>query len=146
MTIDTNILVAYLDGDKGVIDSIRSWRRAGATLILSTVVETELLSYSAYSPEDRRDVELFLEENFLSVSFDRTLARIAANIRSVHKIKFPDAAIAATALATQTPIVTRNIKDWRTSSSTPAPWPKPLRSAPRSTAVTRCGSSETSSP
>ena len=58
-------------------------------------------------------MEVFLTENFFSVPFDRPLARIAAAIRHTAKIKFPDAAIAATALYTHTPLVTRNLRDFK---------------------------------
>jgi len=71
-------------------------------LFLSTVVETEVLSFSGWTHAEKAAAEQFLEENFTSISFDRSIARIAAKIRAEKKIKFPDAAIAATALATHT--------------------------------------------
>jgi predicted nucleic acid-binding protein len=45
--------------------------------------------------------------------FSREIARIAAKLRRDYRIKFPDAAIAATAIYTTTPLVTRNIKDFK---------------------------------
>ena len=85
----------------------------GKTFFLSTVAETEVLSFSQWSDAERRDTEVFLAENFFSIAFDRMLARIAAGIRRTAKIKFPDAAIAATALSTHTPLVTRNLRDFK---------------------------------
>ncbi|MBI2120108.1 MAG: PIN domain-containing protein, partial [Parcubacteria group bacterium] len=58
-----------------------------------------------------------LMENFVFIPFDRSLTKIAARIRREAKVKFPDAAIAATALFTQTALVTRNVKDFRKINS-----------------------------
>lgn len=113
MTLDTNILIAYLAGDATVVEALSEWRREGKPLLLPTVVESELLSFSAWSADERRATEEFLEENFTSIPFDRATARIAAEIRRDSRIKFPDAAIAATALSTHTPLITRNQRDFK---------------------------------
>ncbi|MBI3335937.1 MAG: type II toxin-antitoxin system VapC family toxin [Candidatus Portnoybacteria bacterium] len=113
MTIDANIVIAYLGGELSVISTLTKWREEGRSLFLSTVAETEVLSFSEWTIEERHATEVFLEENFLSLSFNRVLARIAASIRSKVRIKFPDAAIAATALYTSTPLVTRDVQDFK---------------------------------
>jgi len=113
MTIDANIIIAYLAGDNFVVTRLSEWRREGKSLFLSAVAETEVLSFSDWTLQERRSTERFLEENFTPVPFDRTLAKIAGVIRAQTKIKFPDAAIAATALYTHTPIVTRNQRDFK---------------------------------
>ena len=113
MTIDANIVIAYLAGDKQVISTLSDWRERGLTLFLSTVVETEVLSFSGWSAREFRAIEVFLLENFTSIPFDRPVAAIAASIRRSTKTKFPDAAIAATALFTRTPPVTRNLRDFK---------------------------------
>lgn len=113
MTIDTNILIAYLSGDKSVIQFLESWRNQGGFLYLSTIVETGLLSFSGWTDKEEEQVKKFLEENFISISFDRNVSRIAAELRRKTSIKLPDAAIAATALHTKTPLVTRNVKDFK---------------------------------
>ena len=98
MTVDANVIIAYLGGDENVIDILSSWRQQGGLLYLSTVVETEVLSFSQLTPQQSNDMQIFLEENFVSIAFDRQLSRLAAQLRRTVKIKFPDAAIAATAL------------------------------------------------
>lgn len=113
MMLDANIIIAYLAGEEHIITTLSTWRRNSIALLLPTVVETEILSFSKWTPEERRSTELFLEENFTSLPFDRTIARIAAQLRADTKIKFPDAAIAASALYTRTPLVTRNVKDFK---------------------------------
>lgn len=77
------------------------------------MVETEVLSFSGWTSKEKQTVEEFLEDNFTSIAFDRSIARIAADIRANTKIKFPDAAIAATAIFTYTPLVTRNQHDFK---------------------------------
>jgi len=113
MTIDANIIIAYLAGDRKVVEAVSGWRREGRVLFLPSVVETEVLSFSEWIDDELIITEKFIYENFTSVSFDRNIARIAAGIRRETKLKFPDAAIAATAIFLQTPLVTRNIKDFK---------------------------------
>ena len=113
MTLDTNIIIAYIGGDANVIALLSSWRKEGKSFFLSTVAETEVLSFSEWTSEECRLTEKFIEENFTSIPFDRNVARIAADIRRSSKIKFPDAAIAATAIFTRTPVVTRDRRDFK---------------------------------
>lgn len=113
MTIDANIIIAYLAGEQEVIETLSQFRQEGKILLLPTVVEAEVLSFSSWTKEECFATELFLEENFTSIPFDRHIARIAAEVRRETKLKFPDAAIAATALFTNTPLITRNIRDFK---------------------------------
>jgi predicted nucleic acid-binding protein len=113
MTPDANIVIAYLGGEEGVIKQFTDWQESGLPLILSTVVEAEVLSFSQWTDEEYQAAERFLEENFTLMVFDRNIARMAADIRRNKKMKFPDAAIAATALFTHTPVVTRNVRDFK---------------------------------
>ena len=113
MTLDANIVIAYLAGDQAVSELLSQLRRGGTTLFLSPVAETEVLSFSPWTIAERQATEAFLEENFASIPFDRAVARIVADIRRKTKIKFPDAAIAATAIFTNTPVLTRNQRDFK---------------------------------
>lgn len=113
ITIDANIIIAYLTGDEKIVKALSGWKQAGVPLFLSSIVEAEILSFAQWSDEERRNAELFLEENFVPIQFDRAIARLAASLRRTGRIKLPDAAIAATALYTSSPLVTRNVRDFR---------------------------------
>ncbi len=113
MTPDTNIIIAHLAKEEIVVRELSRYKEAGLQLFLSAVVETELLSFAGWSDVQRMEVENFLEENFVPIAFDRSVARIAASIRRSSRLKLPDAVIAATALYTGSPLVTRNVRDFR---------------------------------
>lgn len=112
MTVDSNIVIAYLDDDEVVKQILSDWKQQGRIVFLPTVVEAEVLSFGRWSDNERVLVEKFLSENFVTISFDQTLARVAASIRQKTKIKLPDAIIAATALFTDTSLFTRNTRDF----------------------------------
>lgn len=113
MTLDANIVIAYLGGEKEVVEILSRWRQEGLPIFVSTVVETEVLSFAELTTHEITEVQNFFEENCFSIPFDRKIAHLAAQIRRSVKIKFPDAAIAATALSTNTPLATRNVTDFR---------------------------------
>ena len=113
MTIDANIIIAYLAGEEAVVRTLSGWKEMGIPLILPAVVETEVLSFATFEDEDRARTERFLESEFLFVPVDRSLARLAARIRRARRIKTPDSIVAATAIVSGTSLVTRNAKDFK---------------------------------
>ena len=80
---------------------------------MPTVVEAELLSFSKWTPGEHRAAEAFLEQHFISVPFDRSVARVAAKIRQSSHLALPDSAIAASAFLTHSALVTRDVTDFR---------------------------------
>ena len=113
MTIDSNIVIAYLEGEQKVVDQLSIWKEQNRPLFLSTIAEAEVLGYPEYTPQERDRTARFIENNFVPVLCDRGIAYRAAVLRATITIKLPDALIAATALLTGTPLVTQNIKDFR---------------------------------
>ena len=113
MTIDTNIVIAYLAGEEVIVRALSEWKEVGMTLLLPSVVETEVLSFPGLPDEEHTRIEQFLESEFLFVPLDRSLARVAAHVRRTRRIKTPDSIIAATAITSGTSLVTRNARDFR---------------------------------
>lgn len=114
MTIDTNILIAYLGGESFVINQIQKWRHNNVLLFISSITECELLSFPKLTKPEEEKINEFLRENFVILPFDSIRAYQAAVIRrETPSLKLPDAAVAALALETKTILVTRNIKDFK---------------------------------
>ena len=107
MTIDTNILVDYLNGEQVAIQKINEWKEEGRALFISSISVTEVLALSVLTPAEVTNARAFLDR-FLSTPFDNTIAETAAFIKRKYHFKFPDAGIAATALFRHTPLVTRD--------------------------------------
>ena len=76
------------------------------------MVEIELFSSKNVSQIELSNIEAILETTF-NVPIDSRVARLAAKLRRDFNIKIPDSAIAATALLTNTTLITRNDKDFR---------------------------------
>jgi hypothetical protein len=100
-------------GEEAVVDAILVYKRSGITLIVPSIVESEVLAYTGWEKNQFAEAVRMFREGFTSVPFDRPIAHIAAEIRRTTKLKFPDAAIAATAIFTNTPLLTRNVRDFK---------------------------------
>lgn len=114
VTLDTNIIIAYLGGDGKVIARIQEWKKFGFALFILTVAECEVLFPPKLSTAEIERIEHFLKENFVVLPFDTVIAQRAAYIRrTIPSVKLPDAAIAALALERHMPLITRNSDDFR---------------------------------
>ena len=116
MNIDSNIVIAYLAGEELVVRQLSLWKEEGKPLFLSAVAEAEVLGFPDFTSEERERTARFMAEQFVSMICDRATAYHAGVLRGTINIKLPDALIAATALVTGTPLVTRNVKDFKNVS------------------------------
>lgn len=107
MTLDTNILIAYFEGDLAVIDFVLREKEAGRALFVSSVAVAELLSLPAMTDAYLQRFKNFIND-LISIPFDNELAEVAAGLRRRYKLSLPDAAIAATALTRHSPLITRD--------------------------------------
>lgn len=122
MLVDTNILIAYLNGDPRVVEAFTLWRNEGGIFYLSALVEAELLSFRGASAKDIERMGKFLQENFVFIPFEREISRLTGKLRRDKKMKLADAGIAATALHLGVPLITRNKKDFGVKSLVLIDW------------------------
>ncbi|RZK24868.1 MAG: type II toxin-antitoxin system VapC family toxin [Hymenobacter sp.] len=109
---DTNAGIDFLNGKLPAASA--AWVQQlldEQQLVLSVVVRIELLSWSG-SPADMQPVEEFIAAS-LVLPLDESVIQQTIRLRQQHRIKLPDAIIAATALAHGLPLLTRNVSDFR---------------------------------
>ena len=109
-TLDTNFVIYYLIKDKQA-EKFFNENLANTFYYISVISRVELFSYSEITHEKSSSIEAFLGST-RTVLIDNEIAMIAAELRRKYKIKTPDSLVAATALYTNTYLVTRNTKDF----------------------------------
>ena len=110
-TLDTNAIIYYTGNDEKAVHAMRPLLLSGALIYVPTVVITEVLSVEL-SEEEQAATEMIFGTTQVIPLYEH-IARLAADIRKTTRLKFPDAAIAATALTTRSSIVTRNVRDFK---------------------------------
>ena len=111
--LDTNV---WIDAHAGRADAGRVFTKAraaqGAWLGFSAMTRLEVLGYSGLTAADDTTLRAMLAQ-FEEVQFLPTVIDEAIRLRRLHKLKSPDAIIAATALLQQAEVVTRNVSDFQ---------------------------------
>lgn len=110
-TLDTNALIYYLDGEPAVVALFEQFLAERIPLYISAITELELFSYPALTTEGESEIEEALA-GLRIVPVASRIARIAGDLRRLYRLATPDAAIAATAIFTNTHLVTRNVRDF----------------------------------
>lgn len=109
--LDTNCVIYYLKDESAVaeiVEPIINNRQAG----ISTITEIELFSFPGIGARETESANRLLDLVFITV-LDSKIARLAGQLRSLYKIPLADSAIAATALLSNSVLLTRNIKDFK---------------------------------
>ena len=109
-TLDTNSIIYFLKGDEKVRRALIE-KFIATPIFVSTITEIELFAYPFLSLEEEIAINSFLS-SCLIVPLDSRIARLAASFKRTYKTDFADSAIAATAIATGSALLTRNIKDF----------------------------------
>lgn len=107
MVIDTNIIIGLLNAEPAVVVPMSELKLGQRALFISPVVITEVLALPTLTPGNLAKAKELLD-SFIAISYDEEIAEIAALIRRRYDLKLPDAAIAATALKLDVPLVTRD--------------------------------------
>ena len=97
ITLDTNTVIYYFNGDENLRKFVEIERQNGEQFVISTITELELLSFPNISPEEIVRLTLWFNEVFI-LPVDSKVAQKAAEVRRHCHLKTPDAVIAATAL------------------------------------------------
>jgi len=107
--IDTNAVIDYLDNKLpeagcGLID--------GITPQIAVITRMELLGWTNAEDEQLQILQQFVAASVV-YNLDEPVIVKAIDIRKAHKIKLPDAIIAATALVHDLTLLTRNVSDFK---------------------------------
>ncbi len=111
--LDSDVLIDYLRGTTNARDFLLE--RVGKTpLFISVVGIVEIYSgKDTEIPEKKEIIEVFLT-NFRIIILTQGIAKRAGELRRDHQKPFADMIIAASAMEYGLPLVTRNIKHFRT--------------------------------
>ena len=111
-TLDTNAIIYYLKDDEKAVPVLRDVFAGPAPIYISSITELELLSFSGLTSKEVTQIERLLD-TLVIVPVDSRIARIAGTLRREHGLKTADSTIAATALMTNTTLLTRNTRDFK---------------------------------
>jgi predicted nucleic acid-binding protein len=82
------------------------------TPVISAITEIELLCWKTATENDLRILHSFINDS-LVIEMDKAIKLKTADIRKLHRIKLPDAIIAATAMVFDLTLMTRNVHDFK---------------------------------
>jgi len=109
---DTNIFIYFLDDSPDVREYFDTNYLSSNKVFASRITRVELLSYLDIIHED----EVIINDLFKVielVSITEELEELAIAFRKRHRLKIPDAFIAATAFQLSATLVTNNTKDFK---------------------------------
>jgi predicted nucleic acid-binding protein len=99
LLIDTNIALYLFNGDEELGAILQ-----GAEAYVSFINELELLGYKGITTQEQLWMELFLEECAI-IDVNNGIKEITKQLRRRHKLKLPDAIIAAIAIFLGIPLL-----------------------------------------
>jgi predicted nucleic acid-binding protein len=79
---------------------------------ISAITEIELLCWKTTDEKDIEILNNFIDDSLI-IELEQSIKFKTADLRKIHKIKLPDAIIAATALVYSLTLITRNIHDFK---------------------------------
>lgn len=123
---DTNTAIYYLQqhfplAAENFIDDILKEEQP----VISAITEIELLCWRTATPDDLEILHDFINDAFV-IELEQPIKLKTADIRKAHRIKLPDAIIAATAFVYDLTLISRNVSDFNGISGLKLinPWDK----------------------
>ncbi len=110
---DTNTAIYYLQqqfspaAESFIDESIKDSRPC-----ISAITEIELLCWKTTNQQDINLLHQFINDTMV-IELEHSIKFKTADIRKQHRIKLPDAIIAATALVYDLKLISRNINDFK---------------------------------
>ena len=80
--------------------------------VISAITEIELLCWKSATEKDLEVLHNFIDDA-LVIELEQPIKYKTADIRKKHRIKLPDAIIAATALVYKLTLISRNVSDFK---------------------------------
>jgi len=110
---DTNTVIYYLQQQfpplaEELMDKLINEARP----VISAITEIELICWKSASEGDLEVLNNFIRDAMV-VELEQPIKYKTAEIRKKHKIKLPDAIIAASALVYEITLISRNISDFK---------------------------------
>ena len=113
-TFDTNSIIYYMNEEPAVVQVLEGIFAQDVPLYISTVTELEIFSLSTLTLEDEARIEEVLSATVRVGPLISSIARIAGALRRLYtRLRTADSAIAATAIFTNSTLITRNVRDFR---------------------------------
>ena len=109
--IDTNIAIAYIGNRLNVQSMDKLDNLFNNQYHISVINKIELLGYPDLNKNEEEKFKLLINHSIMHPIDDKTI-EMTINIRKKHRIKLPDAIIAATCLINGLDILTFNTKDF----------------------------------
>ena len=111
-TIDTNILIYHLNGEMKIQRQLQEWFSDGNLLFISAITRIELLAAQWIDETEEQKIQNLLN-HFILLPVDGTIADLAEKVQRKYRPELGDGIIAATAIFTNSTLVTRNIRDFK---------------------------------
>lgn len=108
--MDSNAIIDFFNGSlpingKQLISSIEP--------AISVITQIELFCGNNIKPSELLQLKKFVSVTVIYSNIDEAIVTQTINIRKAHKVRTPDAIIAATALAYNLTLITRNTTDFK---------------------------------
>lgn len=108
--VDTDV---FIDFFRGVDQALPYLTKYADEITFSAITEGELLCGNICNDNKEKEKVFHMLSQFEKIPVDNPLIQIAADIRRLYGLELPDAIIAASALVTDSVLITRNIKDFQ---------------------------------